>query len=134
VACAASKHARARRRYSAPRLLVTTKTPDRRYKRGARPSLERPVKRAAGKWPREEPPGGARLRGYCNRASHPRATLQLASVKSVPARGLLLDSGKPVQRLSHSLRYPLATTPPGLAGGLARVSAGHPAQDQPPQS
>src|SRR5262245_9755577 len=57
--------------------------PDRHYKR--RPPLERPTERAAGKWSRAGTPGGARLRGYMQRGSMPRARFQLASVKLVPA-------------------------------------------------
>src|SRR5262245_3395404 len=60
--------------------------PDRHYK--CRPPLECPTERAAGKWPRAATPGGARLRGYVQRSSIPRARFQLACVKLVPAHRL----------------------------------------------
>jgi hypothetical protein len=57
-----------------------------------------PAASATGKWPREERPGGARLRVViqCSgRVRAPRARIQLASVKSVPPRELFLDSRRP---------------------------------------
>src|SRR5262245_53842142 len=92
VACAASKHVLARRRYSSP-LLVTAKAPSTRQ-----------TAHTPRKWPREAHPAGPQRVLQCDGASHPRATLQLASVKWVPARRLILgnlsrlpDSGKPAQ-------------------------------------
>ena len=109
--------------------------PDRRYERGARPSLERPVKRAAGKWPREEPPGGARAQRVLQRGFPPprNSPTNICEIGSCP-RDCFLTQGSPYSGSHTRSATPLATTPPGLAGGLARVSEGHPAQDQPPQS
>src|SRR5262245_56031118 len=69
--------------------------PDRHYKR--RPPLECPTERAAGKWPRAGTPGGARLRGYVQRGSTPRARFQLASVKLVPAHRLQSNIPTPLR-------------------------------------
>jgi hypothetical protein len=96
VACAASKQVLARRRYSSP-LRVITKTPIDATNAGAMaiPLLDHPAEGAAGKWPREERPGGARLKGVviqCSRVSIPRAPFQLASVKLVPGRRLIFSS------------------------------------------
>ena len=85
VACAASKQVLARRRYSSP-LLVTTETPNRRYKRG------RPLAGLSSEArSRKMAPRGATERGprrvviQCSRIRSPARPFQLASVKLVPA-------------------------------------------------
>src|SRR4051794_23005648 len=95
VACAASKQVLARRRYSSP-LRVITKIPIDATNAGAMaiPSLEHPAEGAAGKWPREERPGGGQTQGASYNAQQdfdpPR--VQLASVKLVPGRRLIFSS------------------------------------------